>query len=189
MEQTQNKAKYGAERSFQHGWKSGRAWLAFEDGQMTSDMHSLSCVTYCRYDFVKQYRFGSKYYVIVVIVCHQSKDHFVHRLSIRPSLRHALLLLTPQRDKWHLNNNNIEFYWNHFVHSSLNNKCIYLDLKWLYDQNYMLYEKKVRSDKILFGLTKSRILSGQCLTKLWSISTALLLDQSQSWFVPKYTYI
>ena len=30
----------------------------------------------------------------------------------------------------------------------------------------MLYEKKVRSDKILFGLTKSRILSDWCLTKL-----------------------
>ena len=64
-------------------------------------------------------------------------------------------MLAPQHDKWHLNNNNIEFYWNHFVHSSLNNKYIYLDLKSLYDQNYMLYEKKssvwqifVRSDKI-----------------------------------------
>ena len=36
----------------------------------------------------------------------------------------------------------------------------------------MLYEKKVRSDKIFFRLTKSQILSDRCLTKLWSISTA-----------------
>ena len=99
---------------------------------------------------------------------------------------------------WQLNNNNIEFYWNHFVHGSLNNKCIYLDLKWLYNQNYMLYEKKVRSDKILFGLTKSRILSDQCLTKLWSISTALtkfviysfFMDHTNSlWFMFQSNFI
>ena len=35
------------------------------------------------------------------------------------------------------------------------------------------YNKKVGSDKILFGPTKSRILSDKCLTKLQSISTAL----------------
>ena len=36
----------------------------------------------------------------------------------------------------------------------------------------MLYEKRVRSEKILFGLTKSQILSNRCVTKLWSISSA-----------------
>ena len=117
-----------------------------------SDMHSLICVTY---DFVKQCLYpDQKYYVILVIVCDLSMNHFVHRLSVRPSLCHDLPLLAPQRDKWHLNNNNIEFYWNHFVHLSLNTTCIYLDLKSLYDKLYALWKKSsvwqnfVQSDKI-----------------------------------------
>ena len=36
-----------------HGWKSRRPCPALEDGQMTSDMHLLSCVI-VTYDFVKQ---------------------------------------------------------------------------------------------------------------------------------------
>ena len=72
MEQTQNKEKYEANRtelSFQHGWKSSRPWLAFEDGQMTSDMHSLICVTYgtTSSNNVDPDR---KYFVILFIVCH-----------------------------------------------------------------------------------------------------------------------
>ena len=144
---------------------------------MTADMHSLSCVTY---DFVIQYWSGSKV-LSLLLSCFTKIRIMILSIvcpSVRPSLRHALLLLAPQRDKWHLNNNNIEFYWSHFVHLSLNSTCIYLDLKSTYDQNYMLYKKIVRSDKILFGLTKFRILSDRCLTKLLSISTALGVDKN-----------
>ena len=42
-----------------------------------------------------------KYYVILVIVCHLSYNHFVYHLSVSPSLHHALLLMAPQGDKWH----------------------------------------------------------------------------------------
>ena len=104
---------------------------------------------------VKQYRSGSK--VLSLLLSCFTKIRIILSIvcpSVRPSLRRALLLLAPQRDKWHLNNNNIEFYWSHFVHLSLNNTCIYWDLKSSYDQNYMLNKKSsvwqnfVRSDKI-----------------------------------------
>ena len=82
------------------------AWPTTSSNNIDQDRSIMSLLLLC----------VTKVMIISSIVC----------LSVHPSLRHALLLLAPQRDKWHSNNNNIEFYWNHFVHLSLNNKCIYL---------------------------------------------------------------
>ena len=48
----------------------------------------------------------------IILICYCVSLKFI--LSIVCLSIHPSVMLAPQRDKWHLNNNDIEIYWNHF---------------------------------------------------------------------------
>ncbi|KAK3087423.1 hypothetical protein FSP39_005727 [Pinctada imbricata] len=139
VEQTQNKAKYEAnrtERSFQHGWKSGRLWLAFEDGQMKCT-HCVTFVEQCRskenYENLKnrnKFLTGCTNFRSTTITDHKrSKMHLdavsFHSKSDKAEVHHDIVLKLHEH-----NRKELEFKFRN-VHALVKNNRPLSDFTWL----------------------------------------------------------